>query len=276
MTIKTMPTITSRANPAIVRAAKLQDKKYRREAERFFFEGVKLFSEARATGVKLEAVFVTEDALGKYASLMEDADFDIFPVSNGVYEKISAEKSPEGVFCLAKPLDNLKFHHIMDIRSSQLSFIINKDEKILICDGVRDPGNLGTVIRTANALGFDRLILSADCADVYNPKTVRAAMGGLFRLHLDITDNIPVAIAYLIQCGYDVRAAALSDDAVPLPVSGVTKQTVFVIGNEGHGLSPETVQVCNGCVIIPMAPGAESLNAAIAASLLMWERARLP
>ncbi len=267
--------ITSRNNPQILSAAKLQDKKYRRACGAFFFEGRKLFSEARAAGVKLEKVFVTEAAYEKYAALFDAPDFELFCVTDAVYEKLSAEKSPEGIFSLAKPLDNLNFYHIIDIGSSQLPSIINSEEKILICDGLRDPGNLGTVIRTANALGFDRLVLSDDCADVYNPKTVRAAMGALFRLNIDQTDNICAYIAYLRNTGYDVRAAALTASAESLECVPVAKNTVFVIGNEGHGLSSETIDACNGAVIIPMAEGAESLNAAIAASLLMWERARI-
>ena len=97
----------------------------------------------------------------------------------------------------------------------------------------------------------------------------------LFRLKMDITDSIPAYIAHLRKNGYDVHAAALTDDAVPLDTVPVTKQTVFVIGNEGHGLSEETVSACGGAVIIPMAEGAESLNAAICAALLMWERAKI-
>ncbi|MBQ8578652.1 MAG: RNA methyltransferase [Clostridia bacterium] len=267
--------ITSRANPLVTEAAKLQDKKYRREMNRFFFEGYKLFEEARAAGVSIERVYATEAAYAKYAELFAEPDFDVILLSEDAYRKISAENAPQGIFCFAKPLDNLNFYHIIDIGGSQFPAIINGEEKILICDGMRDPGNLGTVIRTANALGFDRLVLSADCADVYNPKTVRAAMGALFRLKMDITDSIPAYIAHLRKNGYDVHAAALTDDAVPLDTVPVTKQTVFVIGNEGHGLSEETVSACGGAVIIPMAEGAESLNAAICAALLMWERAKI-
>ncbi|MBO5648914.1 MAG: RNA methyltransferase [Clostridia bacterium] len=273
----TPKSVTSRANPLIVEAAKLQDKKHRTRTARFFFEGVKLFSEARAAGVFLERVIVTEEAYGKYAALFSDADFETVIVPDSVYEKITAENSPQGVFCLAKYLDNLNFSNTIYTEGSQFGDIINTGnaERILICDGLRDPGNLGTVIRTANALGFDRLVLSSDCADLYNPKTVRAAMGALFRIRADITPDIPAYIASLTEAGYDVRAAALTEDAVPLNAYRVTPRTVFVIGNEGHGLSEETVAACRGSVIIPMAEGAESLNAAIAASILMWECSRI-
>lgn len=268
------PLITSRTNPQILAAAKLSDKKYRRETGSFFFEGWKLFSEARAAGVSIMQVFVTEAAYQKYTDLFADPDFDIFLVTDAVYAKISAENSPQGIFCLAKTLDNLNFYHIIDIVGSQLPTIIKGEEKMLICDGLQDPGNLGTILRTANALGFDRLVLSGDCADVYNPKVVRAAMGALFRICVDITDDIPAYIALLQKNGYHVHAAALTDEAVPLDRLQVSKKTVFVIGNEGHGLSIQTISACDSAVVIPMAEGAESLNAAIAAALLMWERAK--
>lgn len=273
----TPKSITSRANPRIVDAAKLQEKKHRTKTQRFFFEGHKLFSEARAASVPIECVIAEEQAFAKYADLFVDPTFEILVVPQSVYEKITAEQAPQGIFCIAKFLHNLKFSHTNAMNGSQFGDIINTEipSKMLICDGLRDPGNLGTVIRTANALGFDRLILSADCADLYNPKTVRAAMGAIFRLSMEISDNIPDTVAHLRTQGYDVRAAALTETAQPLGDYTVTPHTVFVIGNEGHGLSEETIAACCGSVIIPMAEGAESLNAAIAASILMWERTRI-
>lgn len=269
--------ITSRSNPRIVDAAKLQEKKHRTKTERFFFEGHKLFSEARMTHAPIECVIAEEHAYEKYADLFVDPDFEILVVPSSVYEKITAEQAPQGIYCIAKSLHNLYFSHTNAMNGSQFGDIINTEspQKLLICDGLRDPGNLGTVIRTANALGFDRLILSSDCADVYNPKTVRAAMGALFRLPMVITEDIPTAITELRTYGYDVRAAALTDTAQPLGAYTVTPKTVFVIGNEGHGLSEQTIAACCGSVIIPMAEGAESFNAAIAASILMWERTRI-
>ena len=277
MTDFTPQNITSRANPRIVSAAKLQEKKHRTAEKRFFFEGHKLFSEARAARIPIRCVIAEEQAFAKYRALFEDPDFEILIVPQSVYEKITAEHAPQGIFCIADFLENLKFSHTLSTPPSQFGSIMKAEryEKLLICDGLRDPGNLGTVIRTANALGFDRLILSDDCADVYNPKTVRAAMGALFRLQMDCVHDIPASIAAMREAGYDIRAAALRDDAQPLGTYRVTDRTVFVIGNEGHGLSEETVNSCSGSVIIPMAEGAESLNAAIAASLLMWERIRI-
>ena len=145
--------ITSRNNPMIKEIAKLSDKKYRDQAKLFAFEGRKLLEEALKSGAPLQHVFVTERAL---PSLPDKITCRITVVSDEVYEKISFEKSPEGIFCVSKPLD--KFHNIYIIyRREDFS-----DGRIFLLDGIRDPGNLGTVLRTASAFGCDTVILSSD------------------------------------------------------------------------------------------------------------------
>lgn len=271
--------ITSRANPLIVETAKLSDRKYRQRARSFCFEGKKLLLEALDAGVSLEHVFATEAAADRYGELLARVSCPVTVVSEQVYAKLSAENAPEGLFSVAKYLDNLIFPHIIYMKRSQFQTIMKENggdaERILVCDGLQDPGNLGTVLRTANALGFDRVVLSSDCADLYHPRTVRGAMGALFRLPVDITEDVCAYIRSLREAGYTVLAAALRADAQPLGTVSVTERTVFVIGNEGHGLSDAVISACSGSVIIPMAEGAESLNAAVAAALLMWERARV-
>jgi len=138
----TPKTITSRSNPRIVDAAKLQEKKHRYKTERFFFEGHKLFSEARAASVPIECVIAEEQAFAKYADLFVDPTFEILVVPQSVYEKITAEQAPQGIFCIAKFLHNLKFSHTNAMNGSQFGDIINtgSPQKILICDCLRDPG----------------------------------------------------------------------------------------------------------------------------------------
>ena len=279
----TFTPITSRANPLIVESAKLAaDRKYRESAHLFCFEGKKLLSEALDAGVPLERVFAADTAVLRYRALLDRLSCPVYQVSDAVYEKLSAEKSPEGLFSVAKYLDNLIFPHTIYMKRSHFPTIIDSTdvengwERILVCDGLQDPGNLGTVLRTANALGFDRVVLSKNSADIYHPKTLRGAMGALFRIPVDLAEDICAYIGSLKEAGYAVYAAALSDGAQPLPSLSVSERTVFVIGNEGHGLSSAVISACSGSVIIPMAEGAESLNAAVAAALLMWERAKVP
>ena len=139
-------------------------------------------------------------------------------------------------------------------------------------EGVQDPGNVGTVIRTANALGMDAVALTGACADLYSPKTVRAAMGALFRQPV-LTCTTDELMQLLHARGLKLYGAALTDAAqdlrhVPLSPAAVA------IGSEGRGLSAQLLAQCDGQIIIPMQPGAESLNAAVAAAVVMWEIAR--
>lgn len=143
---------------------------------------------------------------------------------------------------------------------------------VIVLEGVQDPGNVGTVIRTANALGMDAVVLTGACADLYSPKTVRAAMGALFRQPV-LTCTQDELVQLLRANGLKLYGAALTDTAqdlrrVPLSPAAVA------IGSEGRGLSAQLLSQCDGQIIIPMQPGAESLNAAVAAAVVMWEIAR--
>lgn len=261
--------LTSRQNPTVVATAKLHDKKHRTEAGCFFAEGKKLLLEALDAGAPLSYVMATEDA---YAALDAQGltarlDCPVYTVTESVFEKISTEKSPEGVLCVIKDIDFLHKRYIIYGRDSFC------DSKIVLC-GVRDPGNLGTMLRSARAFGIGEVILSDDCADLYHPKTVRAAMGAIFRMRVSVCTDICQTLALLRTQGYHTCAATLQKDSLPLGTFAVDQKTCFVIGNEGHGLTQEVIDACDCAVIIPMQADTESLNAAIAASLLMWEIAR--
>ena len=149
-------------------------------------------------------------------------------------------------------------------------------EKLLLLEAIRDPGNLGTIIRSAASLGIDKIVLSFDCADLYNPKTIRAAMGSLFSQKVDILPEgkMPEYISALRESGRRVFAAALHREAKILGREEIFCDDCFVIGNEGHGLSDEVIAACDSSVIIPMREGCESLNAAMAAGIFIWEMAR--
>lgn len=248
--------IESRANRIVVETAKLKERKFRDQSQLFVFEGKKLLSEAIASGVNIRKIFVAPGIV--LPDNLPDEDV-VFPVSDSVYKKLSFEQSPEGVFCVAeKPGIHKEF-----IKGQPLG-------KIFIISSIRDPGNMGTILRSAAAFSVDTVIFSDDCADIFSPKTIRASMGALFRLNtrraLDLTD----AIASLSE-DYDIYAAALSREALPLKDISVRSNTAFVVGNEGHGLDREVISACQGSVIIPIAEASESLNASVAAAILMWE-----
>ncbi|MBQ8288713.1 MAG: RNA methyltransferase [Clostridia bacterium] len=260
-----MEIITSRANRLIVETAKLQDRKHRQREKLFFFEGRKLLEEAIRQNAPLMRVFVTEENTALLREL--PADIEQYTVSRSVYEKISAENSPEGVFCVARHLDRLhKFATIYNM--------IEKGSRFMAVS-VRDPGNLGTIIRSARAMGIDCLILSSDCADLYNPRTIRGAMGALFSLPtLTVADPVG-SVAALQKDGYSAFAAALTPTACDVRTVEITPTTCFMVGNEGHGLPAELIAAADRAVIIPMQPGSESLNVAAASSLLLWEMGKI-
>lgn len=261
-------TITSRQNPKILSAVRLKDRKYREETGLFAFEGCKLFREALDKKVPLETVFCTDERLKETAEALKNAGSDaaLIRVNESVYEKISEEKSPEGVFCIAKALD--KIHKIATIYNAE-----KVTGGMILLERMQDPGNLGTVIRTARAFGLPELILSEDSADLYSKKTVRASMGTLFAQPITRVKDPVCSVKALQSAGYKIYAAALREDALPLPALDKEDKSklCIVVGNEGNGISDELLAACDGSVIIPMAPGTESLNAAAASAVLLWE-----
>lgn len=268
--------IYSRQNRTVVEVCKLSDRKARDAGKIFRFDGIKLFEEAVKKGVEIQTVLLRASSADKIQAEMTrrcgEGVLERFPrvlmLSDEVFEKISEEKSPEGVICVAKYID--KFQKFATIYNSG-NFLPSKEERLVLVEAVRDPSNVGAIIRSAAALGVDRLIMSADCADIYHPKAVRASMGTLFDQKIDRVQDMAKTIQDLRADGRRVFAAALKEDAKVLGSFSIGKGDCVVIGNEGHGLSEETINACDGCVIIPMTERAESLNAAVAASILMWE-----
>ncbi len=263
--------ISSRQNPYVMRIASLSDNKGREREGLFKFSGFKLFCEAVACGLAIERVILREDVEGKLGAevrrIMPNAHVCVF--SESAFDKVSDEKSPEGIITVAKHID--KIAKIATINN--IANLLPSEATVIALESLRDPGNLGTIIRSAAAFGVDTLVLSSDCADVYNPRTIRGAMGALFSRRILITDDLPTLIGKLSALGRRTIAATLSPDAVLLGDVGLSRSDCIVIGNEGHGLSEETVKACTNAVIIPMCSGVgvESLNAATAASIFMWE-----
>jgi TrmH family RNA methyltransferase len=192
----------------------------------------------------------------------------IYILSESAFEKISTEKSPQGIICVIKHLD---FFRNMDIIYKE-EFFLGQGERALALCSLRDPGNLGSVIRSAVAFGVDHIVLTADCADIYNPKTIRSAMGSLYRTKVTIVKDFESFINAAKHNGRRVFAAELSENAKSLHEIGLTKGDIVIIGNEGHGISKDVSSVCSGSVYIPISKKTESLNASVAAAIFMWEQ----
>lgn len=275
--------ITSRQNAYVSLACKLNDRKHRQSERMFRFDGVKLFCEAVQRGVEFAFILVDDaqkdsinaKAQSLYGLKIDDANCRVLYVSHELFVKISDENAPEGMICVAKYID--KFHKIATIDGSyeQLAPILSPESgRVLLCESLRDPGNVGTVIRTAFAFGIDWLILSGDCADLYNPKVLRGAMGTLFSQRILRVDDLAACVEQMRASGRRVYAAALDESAVQLGSFAFARSDCAVIGNEGHGLSARVMDACDASVYIPMEGNAESLNASVAAAVLMWEMCR--
>ena len=267
--------ITSRQNSLVVETHKLSDRKHRVRSGMFRFDGVKLASEALLRDLPLTAVLLRQsDADRVFSRILESSGTTfssatrVVQVLDHVFDSLSSEEAPEGIICVARAQQDL--HRVWKGEEE----IAPHRERVMLLESVRDPSNLGAIIRSAAALGVDRLILTSDCADIYSAKTVRASMGTLFSQRIDRTEDLCSYIARLKQDGRRVFAAALDAQACCLGRFEKFAGDCAVIGNEGHGLSQKVIDACGNKVYIPMTPHAESLNAAVAAALLMWEFGR--
>ncbi len=271
--------ISSRQNDLIVKTALLKDKKHRNIQKLFLINGIKLFCEAVISDTPIDKIFLRQSDSLSLLKLVKKSFFDkkmyknvnVFVLADTVFDKISDEKSPQGIICSVKHLDF--FHKYTTIDKDYIQNL-PKNETIMLLCSLRDPGNLGTIIRSAHAFGIKRLFISADCADIYNSRTIRAAMGALFQQKIDIVDNFAESVIQLSRSGRRVLAAELSSDATILSKINICPSDCVVIGNEANGIPRGISQLCDSSVYIPINEKSESLNAAIAASIFMWEQTK--
>lgn len=252
-----MTYITSRANERVKNALKLSDKKYRTETGLFRFEGAKLLEEYLLSGERPKELYVREDVIEKYNDLVERVDSEnVFVVTNEVYEKLSEEKSPQGVLCIGNVPKNIR-------KGSY-------EGGGIVLESVRDNGNMGTILRSAAAFGAKRVYISKDCADVCSQKTARAAMGALFKTDIIICDDLCELFKKHRESKKTPYAAMPYGDAIEIDTIKLKTDDLVVIGNEGHGVSEMVKNECRA-LTIPMCPNTESVNAAVAASVILWE-----
>lgn len=267
--------ITSRTNNTIKWLASLSDKKGRAKSKSFIAEGEKLVLEAAAAGLPVTHIVVARTRCQRIMPLIEKAyaadiysELEVVVVEDDAFSKISTEMSPQGVICVIKYLD---FFESRDIIYKE-DFCFSENGRAIVLLSMRDPSNVGAVIRSAAAFGVKHIIMSSDCADVYNPKVVRSAMGALFKVKITEISSVESFIHAWHECGRRLFAAELSDGARPLSEISLLKSDAFIIGNEGHGIPAEVSALCDASVYIPISSDTESLNASVAASILMWEQ----
>ncbi len=256
--------ITSKDNSNVKEYIKLRDKsKYRREEGLFVLEGARIATDAIRENVCIHYGFITADASQKYpevAQLLRDALGDkLYEIAPAIASHISDTQGTQGIFLVAERLD----------KPISLD-TINNGGKFVILNNLQDPGNVGTILRCADACGIDGVFICSGC-DLYNPKVVRSTMGSLFRLPVSTEYDYFELLEMLSSKGVLTFASVIDKDAHSLRDISFSGSCAVVIGNEGNGLSHQESAACHDRVTIKMSGNIDSLNAATAASIIMWE-----
>lgn len=272
-----MERITSLSNNRIKEAALWSAKaRERRKADVYLVEGRKMFLEAPEA--ELQEIFVA-DSLWERLETEEGAELDaqlkkrlweldaegrlpVFLVTDEVLRKIADTQTPQGIVCVLK-----QKHYTLE------QLITKKNPLLVVLEDLQDPGNLGTILRTGEGAGITGVIMSKDTVDLYNPKTIRATMGSVYRVPFVYAEDLKQVLATLKEAGITSYAAHLNGTKY-YDSFDFRKGTAFLIGNEGNGLQTETAEQADVYLKIPMKGKLESLNAAVATSILMYEANR--
>lgn len=255
-----MITIESKDNSLYKETKKLKERKNRNKTLKYIIEGFRLIEEAFKANVDVEYIFISSnnedkinEYLGKYINKTK-----IYGIREDLLKTLSSTEKPQGIVAVVK-MKEVEINYDGDF--------------YLLCDKVQDPGNLGTIIRTAHAAGVDGIILSKGTVDIYNDKTIRATMGSLFHVPIIMDDENNNKIKSLIDRGFSLLATSLEGDK-DFFKEDLSGKIIISVGNEGNGVSKEIYDLCNKKVKIPMPGGAESLNVSIATSIILYEKVR--
>ena len=254
--------ITSTSNAQIKELAKLQKKsRLRDEKGIFLVEGPRMTEEIPAE--RIEKVYASESFAKKNKEFLEKLQAPVELLTDTVFAYVSDTKTPQGILAVVKQ-QPYSFEELLG--KERASFL-------LILDHLQDPGNLGTIMRAAEAAGVTGILMSSDCVDIYNPKTIRSTMGALYRVPFVVSEDFAGDIERLKKAGVSTYAAHLGA-TISYEGADYKKPCAFMIGNEANGLSDEVAALADCKILIPMAGQVESLNAAMAATVLMFEAAR--
>ena len=258
-----MQVISSRDNEIVKSIRKLKEKKYRDIENCYVIEGIKLIKEAISENAKIKEIVVCEECINSGEidkdAMYEIAKYNVIYVTEKVFNAITDVKSPQGILAvIEKNASNKNIDYTQDI--------------IIALDGVQDPGNMGTILRTVDSANLNQIIISKDSADCYNPKVVRSTMGAIFRVNIIEVDNLKETLEEVKKNKFKVMVTALdTNDSI---YSVVYNRKVIVIGNEANGVSKEVQEIADEKVKIPMLGKTESLNASVAAGIMIYEYVR--
>lgn len=248
--------ITSKDNSKIKEIKKLKEKKYRKTA--FIVEGIKMLKEAISEKAEIDTIIIREDTELDF-KLESELEKKVIHVTKNVFETISDVVSPQGVLVVInKKIDDNKISKHADY--------------ILALDGIQDPGNLGTIIRTADSANIKQILVSKDTVDSYSPKVVRSTMGSIYRVKIIECEDLAKTLKSLQTTGFEIVTTDLHTDKSIYDMNYNKK--IVVIGNEANGVTPEIRELSNYRVKIPMLGKTESLNAAVATGIMIYEYVR--
>ncbi|MGL5152347.1 MAG: TrmH family RNA methyltransferase [Clostridium sp.] len=256
-----MITIESSKNTIFKENKKLKDRKGRNKAKKFIIEGIRLVEEGFKANISFDHLMITDEGekrLEEYNSPFISKDIKTYKISNELFLELCETETPQGVLAIAN-MEN--------------SILKRDGEFYILCDKVQDPGNLGTIIRTAHAVGVDGIILTKGSVDIYNEKVLRSTMGSIFYVPVVYDDEEFSLIKDLKNSGYSILATSLEGDKNFFE-ENLKGKLVVTVGNEGNGVSDEVYALSDKKVKIPMPGGAESLNVAIATSVVLYEKLR--
>ena len=258
-----MQVISSKDNDLIKHIKKLKDKKYRDESNEYIIEGVKLIEEAVKENAKIKKIIVCEDTTRTYEIpthiMYEIAKYECVYVTDKIFASITQVTNPQGIMAIIEKGDvDTQIDYTQDI--------------IVALDDVQDPGNLGTILRTVDSIGLNQIIVSKGTADAFNSKVVRSTMGAIFRVKIIEVENLEQAIKDMRRHHFKLMVTSLQTENSIYDIQFNKK--IIVIGNESNGVSREIQEMADEKAKIPMLGKTESLNASVAAGVVMYEYVR--
>ena len=258
-----MQQITSKENGLIKHIIKLKEKKYRKEYNEYIIEGAKIVEEAIIEKAKIKQIIISEDAINSeliQKHLKEELQkIDYIQVTPNIFKLISGVEKPQGVLAIIE-------------KDKQREKIDISQEIILALDDLQDPGNLGTIIRTADSVGLNQILISKGTVDPHSPKVIRSTMGAIFRVKIIECENLKEILEKLKKNNFKIMVTDLNTNKSIYDIK--LQKNVIVIGNEANGVSEEIKNLADTKAIIPMFGKTESLNASVATGVILYEYVR--
>lgn len=258
-----MNIISSKDNELIKNIKKLKEKKYRDINNQYIIEGIKLIKEAITEKANIKLIVICEECLVDGAIdknlLYEIAKYECIYVTEKVFTHLSDVKAPQGILAIIEK----------GYKQGEIDY---SEDIIIVLDGIQDPGNLGTILRTVDSANLKQIIVSADTADCYNPKVVRSTMGAIFRVNVIETAELKTTLIEMKKHKFDIVVTSLDTEKSIYDIKYNKK--VIVIGNEANGVSKEIQEIADTKVKIPMLGKTESLNASVATAIIVYEYIR--